>query len=113
MTIGKAISALSGMSPEKPIMYSDRKAPREAMSYRGYYSDLAFDDQDEATVGEVLANLRHALDAEMIGYKGGEYLMREDTPIWRSEYGTALGIAWMDIQDLGDFVYIITKDVEG
>lgn len=112
LTIGKAIDLLTAMDAQKPIKYTDGKAPREAMSYRGYYSDLAFDDQDAATVGDVLANLEFVLNTELTGYKGGEFMMHENVPIWRSQYGEASGVAWMDVSDFGDFAAIITKEIE-
>ena len=112
MTIGGAIIALDKLPQDKRIAYSDGKAPREAMSYRGYYSDLAFDDQDAATVGEVLAQLEKIHNTELEGYKGGEYMMGDDTPIWRSEYGSASSIAWMDFVDTPDAVLIVTKQID-
>ena len=112
MTIGGAILALDKMSKEKPIVYADGKAPSEAMSYRGYYSDLAFDDQSGATVAHVLAQLEKVHHTELEGYKGGEYMMDDKTPIWRSEYGSASSIAWMDFVDTPDAVLIVTKQID-
>jgi len=56
-------------------------------SYRGYYSQLAFEPIGPVSVGEMLAQARSANGATFHGYKGGEYTMDLDTPVWVAAYG--------------------------
>lgn len=46
-------------------------------SYRGYYSELAFEIHPSTTVGEMLECAKGALGSTYIGWKGGEYTMTE------------------------------------
>ena len=113
VTLGGAIKALEKIPAGKPVFYDDGKSPNKAMSYRGYYHDLAMNDADGAvTAGDLLKELKGALWSEMTGYKGGEYTMGENTPIWRSEYGDASGVAWIGITETPSCVLIRTKQID-
>jgi hypothetical protein len=58
-------------------------------SYRGYYSDLALEPTTTPIrVWELINQLSDVIDTELTGYKGGEFLMSADTPVWVSHYGT-------------------------
>lgn len=87
LTLKQAIEALSKVDPATPVLFSHGGAPGTVHSYRGYYSDLAFSSVGASTVEAVLSDLRSALDNTYEGYKGGEFVMDEDTPLWVSEYG--------------------------
>lgn len=57
-------------------------------SYRGYYSDLAFDPINEnRTAGDLLAQCKDAVGRKFEGWKGGEFLMSKDTPLWVAKEG--------------------------
>ena len=61
-------------------------------SYRGYYDQLAMGfeaskDYPSPTVADVLKSFKSAVDKEFTGYKGGEFIMTEKTPVWVSNYG--------------------------
>ncbi len=70
-------------------------------SYRGYYEDLGFEPAENVTVCEMLANAQAALGATFCGYKGGDYVMGEDTLCWLANWGdtgepiTATLVAYM------------------
>lgn len=82
MTLGKFIAALDELPPERTI-----QDVGEAMSYRGYYSDLAFEpDGQTRAVAEVLASARACMGQTFEGYKGGDFDMGASTPIWSSRY---------------------------
>ena len=56
-----------------------------AISYRGYYSDLALlwqPGHPAQTVRELLGVLRPVLGAKLPGYKGGEFVMHRGVPVW-------------------------------
>jgi hypothetical protein len=60
----------------------------EPMSYRGYYSDLAFaTDGAEMTVAEALKMVRDCMGQMFEGYKGGDFPMSAMTPLWSANYG--------------------------
>lgn len=87
MTLGKLISALKGLPPEQAV-----PALGHAHSYRGYYSDLAFERRDGTLPAQdLLAQCRAAMGRVFEGYKGGDYVMGETTPVWIAEYGTTCG----------------------
>ena len=80
-------------------------------SYRGYYADLAFQPTSTIeTADKVLVRLKLAHGSTFEGYKGGEFLMDGDTPLWVAHYGST-GRAIIDMQlDNGQLV-LITKDI--
>lgn len=82
MTLGKLIAVLEGMEPMTVL-----PGLRNAHSYRGYYSDLAFEEGGENTAALLLEHCREAMGREFGGYKGGDYLMGENTPVWVAHYG--------------------------
>ena len=92
MTLGKIIQALESMPSTSSI-----KGIGELASYRGYYSDLAFQPEPgERSVSEVLADCCAAMGKIFQGYKGGEFVMGELTPLWIADYGVC-GVKVMDI----------------
>ena len=85
MTLGKMIDALAAMPPDAKV-----SALSGAHSYRGYYSDLAFEPGNPGQTrkaSELLADCRSAMGEVFEGYKGGEYQMGRNTPVWVSHYG--------------------------
>jgi hypothetical protein len=83
MTLGKLIAALEAMPADTVI--PSLCSPH---SYRGYYSDLAFERGElECTAGKLLERCRNVMGRELTGYKGGEFLMGENTPVWVAHYG--------------------------
>ncbi len=83
MTLGKLIEVLETMPMKKEI--DGLEVPH---SYRGYYSDLAFHKaEDKRTVEETLKMCRSCLGECFEGYKGGDFYMTKNTPIWVAEYG--------------------------
>lgn len=83
MTLGKLIDALEAMPEGAEVANL-----RGAHSYRGYYSDLAF-EQNEGTrpAVDLLAECEAAMGQVFCGYKGGNYVMGALTPVWVAEYG--------------------------
>ena len=87
----------------------------EVNSYRGYYCDLAIattTDPDEICrtkdFGELL---KRTIDTPLTGYKGGNFLMGKDTPLWLSDYGEYTGLAIMDASEdyEGDLMLKVKK----
>ena len=98
LTLGGLIDKLDFASPNLPVT-SDYGPPGEGLSYRGYYCDLAFEKEGEAiTVKDFLNRCKRLLDQEQEGYKGGQFLMERDTPLWISDYETDSNIAIVETE---------------
>lgn len=114
LTLGQAIQQLSTTDPNLPVRFDNGDSPGKAMSYRGYYSDLAISPEshvDPVSVSEFLATLKGALNKTFTGYKGGDFTMGEDAPLWCADY-SMLGLAIMDLQVDDKGVTILTKDID-
>lgn len=92
MTLDEFIEALEGLSPDLAIKFDRGISPGDFSSYRGYYHHLAIEAGEPTTVGTVLERAKACMGRCFEGYKGGSYMMGEDTPVWVSEYGIASGI---------------------
>lgn len=60
-------------------------------SYRGYYTDLAFEPASNVTVGEMLGDARSARGETFVGWKGGDFTMDGYTECWLSFEGSSSG----------------------
>lgn len=103
MTLGKLIDRLSQLDPAMEIV-----GLCEPHSYRGYYSDLAFElCNDKRTVAEVLAMAKDCMGETFEGYKGGNFNMSLSTPVWVADYGSC-GMKIMSVDDKG--LLMLAKD---
>jgi hypothetical protein len=102
-TLGDLIDRLYQLPPDMLILLG------EAESYRGYYRDLAFVPLDQPrTVREARNEAENADGGTFEGYKGGDFTMDLDTPVWYSHYGDC-GPKIMGITDEG---VILTEEDE-
>lgn len=112
LTLSQLIKKLEGVSPGLSVRFSSGGAPGDADSYRGYYSDLAFEPTErDVTVGDLLDRAKSALNATFGGYKGGNFVMGPETPLWAARYGDC-GLAIVDFQSDGTEVILRTKDTD-
>lgn len=83
MTLGNLIAALEAMPEGTEVANLN-----SAHSYRGYYSDLAFEHNDGTRpAADLLAECKAAMGQVFCGYKGGDYVMDAMTPVWLASYG--------------------------
>lgn len=83
MTLGKLISTIEKMPLDTQII--NLINPH---SYRGYYGDLAFvRGEGVRSAEELMKDCMNCLWKRFIGYKGGEFIMDPNTPIWIANYG--------------------------
>lgn len=100
VTLGAAIETLKGVAPDVEVVTEDGSGVGRPRSYRGYYSDLSLEEVQASTAGGLLKELQAALGNTFEGYKGGDFTMAEDTPLWLAPYGcTGPAIVGMDKQD--------------
>ena len=115
MRLGQIIDALQITDPEQGVQFDfGGFEPADIGSYRGYYSDLAltFSDRVEMTAGKLLNILQQADGHVFSGYKGGDYRMDRDTPVWVANYGECHGVAVVGVEDQGWRVLIRTAAIE-
>jgi len=103
MTLGDVIDRLGQM--DQTI---EMEGIGYAHSYRGYYSDLAFGRCDKRKVADVLEVAKECMGKTFEGYKGGDFDMGRNTPVWIASYGSC-GTRIMAINDDGT---IVTADEE-
>lgn len=105
--------------------------PHGLHSYRGYYDHLAvgYESSHERNVRfqrsgligerqaapscrvpEFLKALKNAIGGTYTGWKGGEYTMDEETPIWVADSGDATGTGITGIQLESDYLVILKTE---
>lgn len=119
MTLGELIEKLEGVPDTEYVVHLHGKMSvtiGSPHSYRGYYCDLAFMEVvgPLPTVEDVLIMLKGCMGKTFTGYKGGEFMMGESTPVWISVYGECSRIAPVDIilNEEKFIVTIITKEID-
>lgn len=99
LTLGEMIAALEAM-PEGTMV----AGLNDPHSYRGYYSDLAFQNTGVLrSCEDLLAECKAAMGQVFTGYKGGKFVMGALTPVWISPYGFDSGDRLMSINPDGTF----------
>lgn len=96
MTLGQLVDELEKAPPNCDIRFDFCDViPGELHSSCGDYSEIAITPLDwrETKVGVFLASLRAAVVATFEGWKGGDYRMGRDTPVWVDEHGNWSGTA--------------------
>jgi hypothetical protein len=93
LTLGKLIDLLQDLPKANCI-----SGLGELHSYRGYYSDLAFEPTGKMrAVSDLLGECKAAMGEVFVGYKGGDFVMGRNTPLWVSGYGDASGLRLMGL----------------
>jgi len=97
MTLGELIDALEAMPKRAEVANL-----RNAHSYRGYYSDLAFERRGGMRpAADLLKECRAKMGQVLRGYKGGDFVMGALTPVWVADYGCS-GLKLMDLHVGGE-----------
>jgi len=119
LTLGKLIGELKNADESTIVEVVKENGDRCSMiekpdSYRGYYADLAFSahmGSAQTTVSALLKMCESALGETYTGYKGGEFIMNEDAPLWVAQYGSC-GEAMMRVSKNGGVFEIHCQDVD-
>ena len=124
MTLGEFIRALQRQPQDEVVKYDFvHFGPTTLASYRGYYEQLALgyeecgrvhrrDERYEyPTVAALIAHCEDALGKTFHGWKGGEYVMHEGTPLWVANSGETGGTAIVNVE-FHTYVTIITEQVD-
>jgi hypothetical protein len=111
LTLGGLRGALRDLPDDAPVTVEGGGSIGREGSYRGFYADLAFRPVEAATVAEVRAACERAATSEYEGYKGGEYLYGDETPLWIADYGCC-GLAIIAAVPRDGGVHLFTKDTD-
>lgn len=94
--------------------------PELFCSYRGHYDQAALTPARWApvlghapiSVEELTARTYDAIGRSFRGWKGGEYTMGADTPVWAAEMGDDTGIAVLDVVETAERVLLVTYSID-
>lgn len=115
LTLGRFIEFLEKQRGDIPVFCDIGGTVGKEASYRGYYSDLAFEPaKGSVIVQDLLEQCILARGHTYEGYKGGDFVMEDDTPLWLCYYGTTAGaraIIDIEIEKGEPIILLITKDV--
>lgn len=106
LTLGEFIKKLEEQPQDNEIMFDFVYfKPVGIHSYRGYYHQLAIgytvDSDYQPKVGDILKLCKDAVGKCFTGYKGGDFLMTEKTPLWVSNFSEVGDTAIVDVIDAG------------
>ena len=113
VTLGELIEFIDKLPLLTNVKFSNGSYPSSVDSYRGYYSDLAIEPSNEKiNVEKFLVMLKDSLGKTFEGYKGGDYVMEENTPLWMANYGDC-GEAVVSVSEDGTSdLILVTKDLD-
>lgn len=117
MKLGAFIAALEAVDDKTISVQFDFGGfvPDSIMSYRGYYDHLSFDwvvRGNDHSVARVLVEAKSAMGKVFTGYKGGDYTMHENTPLWVAQYGDCTSTAIVGVADHNYAVVINTAFID-
>lgn len=97
MNLAAYIETLEALPLTATVVFDNGSVPSRLISWRGRYNELSLDHVDDGspppTVGDLLRDAKQALGGTFEGYKGGDYTMGPDTPIWADPWGEYHGWA--------------------
>lgn len=112
---------LEGKKLEEINIYYDFEYlfPLQFDSWRGSYDELCLDinmtdndllkPKDPLNILDFISLCKNTIGKEFYGYKGGDYIMDENTPIWVANYSHSGNTALIDVLDYGFEVILITE----
>jgi hypothetical protein len=130
LLLGELILKLEAVKNKDLPLFIDimDKRPADIDSWRGIYAELAIatEGHSSPTVADGISMLQAAVGKTYHGYKGGDFTMSKNTPVWLAEYGESgfhiddkeideedfsnyKNVFFVDVQERKDRVYLITK----
>ena len=88
------------------IIFDDGSSPVDFGSWRGVYNCLALEyDKNKNYAETIYRKAYNTNNSIFVGYKGGDFIMDEDTPIYQANYGES----GVDIIKNGKEEYVYKK----
>jgi hypothetical protein len=114
LSLGKLIEKLTPFVanyPDAPVMFDFCGFyPTEFASWRGDYAELALNyerHQEPLSASRFLNLCQRTIGNTFVGYKGGDFKMSADTPVWVSAYGESDHTAVVDVTHDGSYCVIL------
>jgi len=112
ITLGRFIKQVKKLKKDEEIFINIGGIyPTGIESYRGYYDELAltftsdeFSKHRIKTAGELLKLLESAIGKTFTGYKGGDFVMNENTPVWLANYGNTGDAFVTGVDEIGQII---------
>lgn len=105
------IRPLNGDDEPRVVFDFEYAFPTGFDSWRGIYAELALCFQfhgDEMRLSDFIAEAKAAVGKTFCGYKGGDYTMTRETPVWVANYGNSGSTAVIGVYDDGWQVVLMT-----
>ena len=120
LSLGDVIERLQKLDSEDRVVFDFcNLVPTKLRSWRGSYDELALGyvdtgrfDRERVSVNELLEHLRSAVGDTFEGWKGGDYVMDFNTPVWVANPGEAGGTAIVGVEFIDYQVVIQTAYME-
>lgn len=155
LLLGELILKLEQVKNKELPLFIDllEKRPKGIDSWRGSYCELAIQTEsfgsyntdvvtyeseygnsyaqkeigcENPTVAQWIEVLKDAIGKTFVGYKGGDFLMSKNTPVWLAEHGSSSfkiddepidekeysnykSVYFVDVEEKEDKVYLVTK----
>lgn len=114
MRLGELIDTLEKLPSEAEVRFDTGDSPKRFDSWRGVYAQLTLirNGSKRKTVGQLLAEARAADGGVFKGYKGGDFTMDRDTPVWADDYGECVYNALIGARMEDGKVVLATANIE-
>lgn len=118
ITLGELAVLLKNCQENSHVSFNfPEQYPEHFLSYRGYYDQIAlghgpFNYPEPVTRDLLIARTLAAIGMTFSGYKGGEYIMTADTPVWVANASNPSGYALTRVQDTGYDIILHTVKVD-
>ena len=98
LSLAQLAEQLEQFNPDAEILFEDGAVPESYVrSYRGYFHHAAIgvalgrgENPPPVLVSDVLRGVKFAMHDVVYGYKGGEYQLYPDVPVWYADYGVCV-----------------------
>lgn len=109
LNLGELITLLATADDLAQVYFDyGYSSPGRLISWRGSYVEMSLTSStDVTTVGALLKHLEEMLGTTVEGYKGGDYAVRRDCPMWADDYSECPGTAIVGIDKSSDYQVII------
>lgn len=111
MDLGNLSAELSIVPSDTPVRTEDGFGLEGPHSYRGYYDQAAIEPTTQGlNAGELEKVIDDFIGTTVEGWKGGDFYMDVDTPVWISHEGSASQQALVGTEMRDGVLVLITED---
>lgn len=122
LTLGQLLEKLEAIEPKHYDVVFDFGGliPDYFESYRGDYSHVCLNFEmpyknweytPSVNVHQMIEKVKDTIGEYKSGWKGGDYFMHEDTPVWVALGGMSPGSYLHDVKLSGCRIYLVTRNI--